>query len=223
MKIKAEKREIKGRKVKQLREKGLVPGEVYGGDFDNIHISIPANNLMKVYKEAGGNTVIDLEIGKESYPTLITDIQIDAISDKPLSVDFYKFKEGQKIETEVPINFIGESPLEKEGFVLVKVMRELKIESTPADLPSEVEVDMSEIRSEDDMVYAKDIKLPKGVEILDSPDTAIITIAEKREEAEEEPEEEGLIPEELELGTAPAESEEEGGGEEESAEEELQE
>lgn len=219
MKIKAEKREIKGRKVKQLREKGLVPGEIYGGGFDNIHISISANNLMKVYNEAGGNTVIDLEIDKESYPTLITNIQIDPISDIPLSVDFYKFKEGQKIETEVPINFIGESPLEKEGYILVKVMRELKIESTPADLPSEVEVDMSEIKSEDDMVHAKDIKLPKGVEILDSPDTAIVTIEEKREEIEEEPEEESLMPAELELGTATEEASDEEGDEEGSPEE----
>lgn len=188
MKLKAKKRETLGKKVKNLREEGLVPAELYGKDFDNIHLSIPQKEFAKIIKEAGRTTVVDLDIKgeKKQVPTLIYEVQRDPISRDPLSIDFYRIKEDEKIQTKVPLEFTGEAPIEKEEFVVIKVLSEVEIETLPREIPSHIEVDLSEMEEEDDIIHVEDLEVPGEVEILADPDTVVASVTEQEEEEEEE-------------------------------------
>lgn len=188
MKLKVNTREKLGRQAKKLRREGIVPAELFGRGFDNIHIAVDEKEFIKLYREAGQNTIIDLEVEGEdkNIPALIYDVQIHPIKRKPLAIDFYRIREDEKIETQIPIEYIGEAPIEKEDFIVVKVLDEIKIESLPREIPQKITVDLSGLEDENDIIHVKDLDIPEGVDLQTDLDRVVVSITEKEEEEEEE-------------------------------------
>jgi len=189
MELQVQKREILGKQVKSLREQGLIPAELYGHGLENIHLSVPAKEFSKVFKEAGESTIISLNFESKKVPVLIYEVSVDPLSDKIIHIDFYAVKMDEKITTSIPLEFIGESPAvkEREG-TLVKTMQALEIRALPADLPRSFEVKLDAMTEIGMSIHVKDLDIPKGVEILVEPETVIATIVEKaKEEVEEKP------------------------------------
>ena len=167
----------------------MIPAELYGHGIENIHLSVPAKEFSKVFKEAGESTIINLDFENKKLPVLIYEVSTDPLSDKIIHIDFYAVKMDEKITTSVPLEFIGISPAvkEKQG-VLIKSMQALKIKALPADLPHNLEVELDKLSEIGMSIYVRDLKIPKGVEILVEPETAIATIIEQaKEEVEEKP------------------------------------
>jgi large subunit ribosomal protein L25 len=91
----------------------------------------------------------------------------------------------EKIKTEVELVFVGDSPAVKElSGVLVKNMDKVEIECLPADLPSSIEVDISPMKTFDDYIYVKDLKIGKGVEIELDLETVVALVSPPRSEEE---------------------------------------
>jgi large subunit ribosomal protein L25 len=201
--LKAKERKILGKKVKNLRKEGLIPAELFGPEIDNKHLIVTFNEFLKTYKEAGKNTIIELKIDNEknTVSTLISDVQIHPISRKPLSIDFKMINRNVKIEAEVPIKLIGEAPAEKEGLIVVQVLEQLEIESFPQDIPHELEVDVSNLKTTEDHIYVKDLKTPDNIEVLTSNENAVVIISEKEEEIEGKENTENVTDELGELGS----------------------
>lgn len=186
--LKAEKRDIAGKKVAVLRAEGLVPAELYGSKTENIHLTVNSKDLEKTYREAGESSVIILDVGAEAYPVLIHDHQVDHLTGKMLSVDFYKVDMNEKISATVPLVFIGESlAVKEEGGVLVKSMDEVEVEALPAELPHELRIDISSIKNLEDSIYVRDIPITGKFEILTDPNTVVATVTAVEEEAEVAP------------------------------------
>lgn len=84
--------------------------------------------------------------------------------------------------------FVGVAPAIKDkGGILVKVQREIEIEAAPKDLPHEIEVDISKLVEISDVIHAKDLKLPAGVDLKISPEEVVASVSEPKEEKEEAP------------------------------------
>ncbi len=185
-KILAEKRTVFGKKVKDLRDRGLVPAIVYGGPEEPSALSVGAKDLIKIYKQAGESSMIELEVsgvGKKSV--LIHEITFDPIKSFPLHVDFHEVAADHTIKIHVPIIFIGESSaVESLGGVLVKVMHEIEVEALPKNLPHEISVDLVMLRDFTDTISVKDIKPPHGVEIIGENDAIIAKVVPPRTEEE---------------------------------------
>lgn len=182
MDLKVQKREVVGKKVKGLRRLGLIPGELYGREFKNQHIAVSKKDFEKLFREAGKSTVINLEIDGKKVPALIYEAQKHPLSGEYLSIDFYHIRADEKIQTEIPIKFVGIAPAVKNGFLVVKVMDELTIETLPQHIPHEAVVDLTSLVNKGDTVYVKDLNLPKEVKVLVPPDTVIVNVVEKEEE-----------------------------------------
>ncbi|MBI5401428.1 50S ribosomal protein L25 [Candidatus Wolfebacteria bacterium] len=188
MDIQVQKREIFGKKVKSLRNEGLIPAELYGHKLENVHLSVAEKDLSKTYKEAGESTVINLIFDSKKIPSLIYYIDVNPISGKFSHVDFYAVKMDEKIRTEVPLNFIGESPAVKGGGILVKSMHEIEIEALPADLPNHIDVDLSGLVEIHNTIHVGDLKIGNKIKILVEPETAVATVIEPvKEEVVEKP------------------------------------
>lgn len=188
MELKAEKREILGSKVSALRKEGLVPAELYGNGKENEHLTINAKEFAKLLKAAGESTVITLVVGKEKTPVLIHDVETDSISDAILHVDFYAVNMNEETETEVEIEFVGESMAVKaQGGVLVKSMHEIEVRALPANLPHGIEVDLSVLANIHDSIHVKDLKVAKGVTLLADPEAVVATVIEQETEEETTP------------------------------------
>ena len=183
--LKVKVREVLGRKVKTLRKKGIIPAVVYGLKAKSIPLEIDYSEFEKVYKEAGESTVIKLKTGKESKNVLIYDVAMDSVSDKFIHVDFYEVRMDKPITAVVPLVFEGEAPAVKnlEG-VLVKNITEIEVEALPANLPHEIKVDISVLKTFDDLIHIKDLKIPDGVKISINPDEIVALVSPPRSDEE---------------------------------------
>lgn len=183
-------------KAKNIRNEQKIPAVVYGNDFENKTISIDKLVFNKVYAEAGESSLINLKIDSEPMlKVLVHDIQKDAVTGDIVHIDFYKVNMKEKIRTAIPIVEVGESPavVDLEGAFITN-KDEVEVECLPADLIPEIEVDISVLKSLDDVVKVSDLKVPAGIEILDDPDEVIFLIQpprseEEMAELEEKPEE----------------------------------
>lgn len=188
MELKAEKREILGSKVHTLRTAGLIPAVVYGQGSENEHLTVNAKEFAKVLKEAGESTVVTLVTEKGKTPVLIHDVNIDPISDAIMHVDFYVVNMKEEIETEVAFEFVGEPMAVKaHGGVLVKSMQSIEVRALPADLPHNIEVDLSVLENIHDSIRVEDLRVNGKVKLLAEPDAVVATVIEQEVEEEAAP------------------------------------
>jgi large subunit ribosomal protein L25 len=176
MELSVQPREIVGKKVRTLRKEGLVPAELYGHGTKNVHLSVPAKEFGKVFKEAGETTIITLRLGKESHPVMVHEVSRDSVMSDIVHIDFYEVRMDEKIRAHVPIEFVGESPAVKEfAAVINKAIAEIEVEAFPQDLPHSFIVDLAALDAIDKSIYVKDIVVPKGVTLHLDDDAAIAT------------------------------------------------
>ena len=185
LELNAQIREVSGKKVKTLREKGVIPAVVYGAGHKPVSIQIESKQFEKVFKIGGESTIIKLKTGEEIKNVLIHDIARDPVKDNIIHIDFYEVRMDQVITTEVPLVFEGESPAVKnlEG-TLVKNLTEVEIEALPKDLPHEIKVDISILQTFDDHIKISDLKLSQGVKILEDPEEVVALVTPPRTEEE---------------------------------------
>jgi large subunit ribosomal protein L25 len=171
-----------------LRAKGSMPAVFYGKKQKSTPVEIVFSDFVKAWKHAGESEVVALTNGTTVVNSLIHDVSVDALSGLPLHADFYVFEKGQKIEVDIPLEFVGVSPAMKDlSGNLVKVMHEIKISASPEHLPHVIEVDISSLVTFEDHISAKDIKLPAGVELAVEPDEIVASVSAPKAEEVDEP------------------------------------
>ena len=183
----AASRDILGKKVRFLRRQGLIPANLYGHNVESTALQIETSQLKHTLTKAGKSSLISLKVDGTKRPrmVIVRDIQREPVSGELLHVDLYQVKMEEKIKLEVPLLFIGEAPAIKErGGILVQNMSSVEIECLPADMPHNIEVDLSLLKEIDQAVHVGDIHADEGVAILTDPDQAIVQIARSRVEVE---------------------------------------
>ncbi len=196
---------------RRLRSSGLIPAVMYGLGTEPQSLLLNSrefNNALKT--EAGSNVILNVNVGKDSFPALAREIQRHAYKDEIVHVDLVRIDLSQTVEADVQVNFIG-TPLgvKEEGGVVQTVNNTISITALPTNIPSSLDVDISPLNVGDN-VTATDIQLPEGVVLASEDDDSIlVTITIPRAVIEEEE----VVDEELEG----EEGEEEAGeGDEES-------
>lgn len=222
--LKAEKRTIEGRKVKNLRKGGLLPGNVYGKKTKSQAVQVNLKDFEKTYKEIGETGLLTLSVGSEERPVLIHNLQLNPISDEPVHVDFLQVDLKEKVEADIPVELIGESSAEKQAVgTVVQYLNEIKVEALPTDLPEKFEVDISVLVEVDQSIVIKDLKYDKAkVEVKTNPDEIVAKVEPpQKEEVVEAPPApaEGEVPAE---GAAETTGEEQPSGEGAETKEEPQ-
>lgn len=189
MKLQANKREITGKKVKNLRSEGLTPAVVFGPTKKSENIQINKKDFIKLFKNVGYNKFFDLEVdGGKTVKVLVKEIQKHPVTDSLISVGLYQVDENRKITVEVPVTFVGEAPAVKLnlGF-LIHQMDAVAVHCFAKDLPSGFEIDISKLENPGDAVTVGELKLPEDVELDSSMDatSAIVYIGTAQKEEEE--------------------------------------
>lgn len=213
MELKAQVRDTLGRKLKSLREKGILPAVVYGPGHKPISIQVDYEEFRKVFEIGGESTLIKLKLGDQIKNVLIHEISTDPISDKFIHVDFYQVRMDKVITAEVPLVFEGEAPAVKSlDGVLLKNITEVEVEALPKDLPREIKIDISFLDNFDKHIRIKDLDLPQGVKILAEPEEMVASVIPPRTEEElkaleEKPEEKVEEVEVAKEGEAPTPTE----------------
>lgn len=181
--------------IRKLRAEGFIPAVIYGRGDASVAVSVRAHELTKLLGSISvDNTIIDLAVEgkKKATPTLIREVQYHAARKAILHVDFLLVHAGEKIHLEVPIRLHG-SPVgvRDNGGILQEVLREIRVECLPSDIPEAIELDVSELDVGDSIVVGS-VSIP-GVKVLNDPDIVLVSVVAPTvsTDAEEAGEEEG--------------------------------
>jgi len=184
--LKATPRAERGKKLKALRAEGVLPAVVYSAKVESSAISISENDFTKILRNTGETALITLKGLDTDHEVLIQDITFGTVKGNPTHVDFYAVERGKEVEVTTPLEFVGESPAEKGGSQIVKIIHEVTIKTTPGNIPAGIEVDISVLAETGDRITIADIKAPEGVTIVNDAEEAVAVVQEHVEEVEEE-------------------------------------
>ncbi len=166
--------------VNKLRSDGFIPAVLYGGEKNNLNISLKKLHLQNLINtETFMSKVFDLEIDGSSEKALPRDVAYDPISDEPIHIDFMRITKGSKIILNIPVKFINseKSPGLKKGGVLNIVRRKVELKCPAENIPDEIVVDLdnTEINSS---LKISSVKLPESViPTITDRDFVIATVA----------------------------------------------
>lgn len=177
----AEERTDRGsRNAGRLRRDGKLPAIVYGLDAEPAAISVPAREFGRVlHSDTGANTLITLQIGTTKVLTLARQIQRHPVRGDVTHVDFVRINRNVAVQAEVTVNLVGEAIGVRNGGLLEQLLFSLTVEARPADIPTSIEFDVSDV----DMagqVHVSDLPLPAGVVALQEGDVLIAQITALR-------------------------------------------
>ncbi len=220
-------REIFAKQLKSLRQSGQLPAVMYGHGVTATPILLETPEVERVYAQAGSNKIVGLKLDQgRAKNVLFQAVQHDAITSALIHADLYVIKMDEKIKTEVPLHFVGESTaVYQEGGTLFKNLDALEIEALPADLPEAIKVDISSLDDFEKAIHVSDLAVPPAATVLLDAEELVARVEPPRSEEElaeleEAPVEELPIEEGAETEAAPgepAESEETGGTDQKAA------
>lgn len=178
--VKASTRTALGRRVRALRRTGVVPANIFGKKMKSLSIQIEIKALKDILKKAGETSLIDLVVDSgKAHPVLVAGYAQDPVSGELLHVDFHEVDLNVKTTAMVPVKAVGESEAVKAGKVLVLQRNELEVEALPANLPNEIEVDITVLTEVGSTIHAKDLKLDRSkVTLMVEDEEVIATIQE---------------------------------------------
>jgi len=179
LKLAVEKRKLTGRQVKKLRQEGILPANIFGKKIKSQAVQVSLKDFLPVWEKAGETGLVEIKVTGEDKvrPILLHNLQLDAVTDKPLHADFYQVDLKEKITSEIPVELIGEAPavIQKVG-ILIQPLSEVEVEALPTDLPDQFTVDISKLEKIDDAITVAVLKAPAGVKILTSPKQILVKI-----------------------------------------------
>jgi large subunit ribosomal protein L25 len=179
--LKAETRALE-HKANAVRNNGYIPAELYGHNVPNTHLQVNRGDFEKLFRKAGESTIIELMVDGKTHNVLIHDVQRHYLRSDILHVDFYEVSMTEKLTTSVALEFIGEADAVKvHGGTLVKVLDSLEIECLPADLPHNLEVDISSLKTFDDVILASNVPVSKGVTVLTGGEEIVAKVQPPRD------------------------------------------
>ena len=181
-------REVLGKKVKRLRQQGVIPVHLYGPGGDPQPLQCETTKLVDVLVRAGANTAVTVTVqgGRETHLAFAREIQWDPRRDDILHVDFLAVDASRPVSAQVPITLIGDSPgARTAGGTVMQQLRDLNVEALPLEVPRELELDLAMLTDPDGVLRAADIVIPGNVTLLTDPEDVVVRIEVLRAVEEE--------------------------------------
>jgi large subunit ribosomal protein L25 len=128
---------------------------VYGAGQDSLPVAVDPRQVTRILNsETGHNTIFDLTLDGSKTKAMIVDWQYEPIKGKLLHIDVKRIAMDKKLAVMVPIELVGEpAGVKQQGGILEQMLREVEIECLPGDIPSHIDVDVS------DLVFGKVLRV----------------------------------------------------------------
>ncbi|HEA18653.1 MAG TPA: 50S ribosomal protein L25/general stress protein Ctc [Pseudoalteromonas prydzensis] len=166
---------------RRLRREDKIPAILYGADKEAASLTFEHKDIIKAQESEGFYThILTLDIAGEKVEAILKDIQRHPFKPKITHLDFQRVDATHKLNTKVPVHFIGEEAVTKAGNTVVHQLTEIEITCLPKSLPEFVEVNVAGLVA-GDSIHISDVKLPAGVSSVDlakgaDHDQSIVTI-----------------------------------------------
>ncbi len=132
--------------IKAIRRQGLVPCNLYGNGIENVIFTVDARDL-KAVTNTPASYLIDIVLDNgEKYVAILHEAQWHPVTDEALHMDFLAVADNKPVVIAVPVKVTGHSEGVKLGGKLSVAVRKLKVSALPANLPDEIEVDVTSLQ-----------------------------------------------------------------------------
>ena len=168
---------------KRCRREGFIPAVAYHRAEKAVPVKIPYKEFTLLAQKARRSQVFTFKSESSSLNgkvAIVKDIQQDYVKGRVLHVDFLTLKEDEAIRVDVPVKIVGDSPgVKNQGGVLAIVTHEVGVRCLPKNIPSSIEVSISELNL-GQSIHGGDLKLPAGVELDDDAEETIVSVVSSR-------------------------------------------
>ncbi len=191
--IEAQKRETGKKASRQVRRSGNVPCVLYSRSTEPVHFQMPSLQLKRLAFTRRTNRV-EVQVDGESWSCVLKDIVLHPITDEPRHADFQVLQAGERITLTIPVRFQGVPVGQTEGGDTQVVLNEIEISCLPENIPTHVEVNISDLHI-GDSIHVYDLSV-EGVEFEVNPEQTVVTVVAPYVEPDPEEVEETLLTEE---------------------------
>jgi large subunit ribosomal protein L25 len=175
--------------ARRVRVSGLIPAVVYGAGEESVAVTVDPKVITKIlYSETGHNTIFDITIeGKGEAKGMIVDWQNEPIKGHLLHIDIKRIAMNKAMVVSVEVKLIGTpAGVRLGGGVLSQILHEVEIECLPGDIPSHIDVDVSELEV-GGAIHISDLPHAAKLKFLGEEDALVAHVTLMKEEVEVEP------------------------------------
>jgi len=175
--------------ARRVRVKGKIPAVVYGAQEPSVAVEVDPKQILRIlHSDAGHNSIFDLEIGDAKAKAMIVDWQYEPIKGSLLHIDLKRIALDKAIRVEVPIQLVGVPVgVKTQGGILDQVLREVEIECLPGDIPSHIDVDVSNLAF-GDVLRVSDLPHTGKLKFLKDENSTVAHVVSIKEEVVATPE-----------------------------------
>lgn len=172
--------------ARRVRAAGKIPAVLYGAGHEAVAVEVDPKQISRIlFSETGHNTIFDVQVGegKDAAKAMIVDWQREPIKDQLIHIDLKRIALDKVLRVSVPIKLVGIAlGVKTEGGILDQVLRELEIECLPADIPSHIDVDITNLGLHQ-VLRVSDLPHSEKLKFLEAEDTTVAHVVSIREEA----------------------------------------
>ena len=171
--------------ARRVRAAGNIPAVIYGGGSEPVAVEVDPKQISRIlYSESGHNTIFDVEIpGLPGAKAMIVDWQREPIKDQLIHIDLKRIALDKVLHVKVRVKLLGvPKGVKAEGGILDQVLREVDIECLPANIPSHIDVDVSELGLHQ-VLRINGLPHSEKIKYLNSEDATVAHVITIREEA----------------------------------------
>lgn len=183
-----DKRETLGKGLGQLRRDGRLPAVIHQPGDESVAVSGSYVDLYKMYLQAGKHHPVELKVDGKSILTIVKDVHFEPRKNQIQHIVFGVIKQNEKVETEVPLEFVGQAEAQRLGLAVLEQLDSVEVAAFPRDLPDSIAVQMDALVAIGDRITVGDLVAPKGVQILTDAEQVIVAVEEPKTQIEEEQE-----------------------------------
>jgi large subunit ribosomal protein L25 len=172
--------------ARRVRKAGKIPAVLYGAGHEPVAVEVDPKAISRIlFSESGHNTIFDLTLGEQANAAkaMIVDWQREPINDKLIHIDLKRIALDKALRVSVPIKLVGVPVgVKTHGGILDQVLREVEIECLPADIPSHIDVDITNLGLHQ-VLRVSELPHSDKIKFLEDEDTTVAHVVSIREEA----------------------------------------
>lgn len=169
----------KSHEARKERRHGFVPGVLYGKKVGNFLFEVGEMELGKELSHSGDHGIINYDFNGEVKKGILKEVQRDPVSHRVMHIDLEAIEDHQEIQSEVPIQYVGEEWLNRKGQVLQKEKSVVKVCCNSEDLPKAISIDVSN-GTLGSVYKLADLEIASEISIVDDINTVIAAISNEK-------------------------------------------
>ena len=159
-----------------LRKSGKIPAIFYGKGIKPEAIAVSSKVFVSIMEANGANVIIDLNFKDGKKAAILKSLDRDFLTQHPIHIDFHAISLEDKIEVLVPVHIAGVADGVKNfGGVMEFIVREVKVEAIPRNIPQKISVDVKALRIGQGITVA-DLPELDGVKYVQDSSTLIVHV-----------------------------------------------